>query len=206
LAYFYTKNYTKAEVDFSSCIAMGMADHKAYCFRGATFHYLNKDDLALEDLNKSISINKNYESGYYYRALVKYAAEDDAGCVADCDKALEINKSYDTYYTRAISKFQLKDYNGALLDFNESLKLKPNYFLATLERGITYYMLEKDELAKADLNKAIELDNKTARGYYFRGKLKKYANDLVGACADLKTSEKLGYSKATDELLKNGCK
>jgi lipoprotein NlpI len=143
---------------------------------------------------------------YYYRAILKYSLQDDQGVVEDCNAALAIKKSYDTYYQRGASKYQLKDYAGAIEGYNDALKLKPDYKLALLERGVAYYQTEKDALALADLTKTIELDPKSGRAYYFRGKLKKYMNDLNGSCADLKQAQSLKYSYADDELIKNGCK
>ena len=61
-------------------------------------------------------------------------------------------------------------------------------------------------MALADLNKAIELNPSSSRAFYFRGKLKKYMNDLVGSCTDLKQAQTLGNDLAADELVKNKCK
>ena len=131
---------------------------------------------------------------------------DDQGCLDDSKAAVLIKKSHDTYYMIGVSSYNLRDYNGALVAFNESLKLKPDYEMSLLERGITYFMLEKDELAQADLTKSIALNPKSERAYYYRGKSKKYKNDLAGSCADLKMALSLGEKKAADELVKNGCK
>ena len=50
------------------------------------------------------------------------------------------------------------------------------------------------------------MDNKSSRAFYYRGKLKKYMNDLPGSCADLKQALALGNESATEEMTKNGCK
>lgn len=50
------------------------------------------------------------------------------------------------------------------------------------------------------------MDPKSYRAFYYRGKLKKYMNDLPGSCADLKQAQLLGSEAAVDELVKNGCK
>lgn len=131
---------------------------------------------------------------------------DDQGVVDDCTMALSLKKNADTYYQRGISRYILKQYNEAIQDFNESLKLKPGYELATLERGITYYTLAKDELALVDLNNAVKINPKNSRAYYYRGLLKKYSNDLAGSCKDLKEADALGAKGAKEELTKNGCK
>ena len=84
--------------------------------------------------------------------------------------------------------------------------MKPNYKLATLERGITYYQIEKDALALSDLNAVILMDSKNTRAFFYRGKLKKYMNDIPGSCADLKQASLLGEKLAQDLMIKNGCK
>ena len=100
----------------------------------------------------------------------------------------------------------LKQYDEAILDFNESLKLKPNYELAILERGVVYYTLAKDDLAMADLNNAAGINPKNSRTFYYRGLLKSATNDATGACKDLKQAQLLGDKNAVVELTKNGCK
>jgi len=38
------------------------------------------------------------------------------------------------YYNKGISKFSLKDYTGAIADFNTAIQLKPDYALAYFKR------------------------------------------------------------------------
>ena len=175
-------------------------------WRGVNFYYEEKYSQAISDFNVAIQKDKQLETAYYYRALIKYDQQDDKGVIEDCTNALAILKSYETFYQRGISKYNLKDYQGAIDDFNESLKLKPDYRLAILERGIAYYQTEKDTQALTDLNKAIEMDPKSSRAFYYRGKLKKYMNDFSGSCNDLKQAKVLGDEEASDELVRNGCK
>lgn len=159
----------------------------------------------MADFNKSIELYQNYDEPFYYRAQLRYAAEDYKGCIEDCEKGLAIKKRYDTYYTRGIARYNLKDYTGALSDYNECLKLKGDYGLGVLERGVVNYKLENDNEAAADFDYAIKLNPKSGRAFYYRGLLKTIRKDPT-ACADLKTSSGLGYTWATDEMKKNGCK
>jgi len=159
----------------------------------------------MADLNKSIELNNKYETSFYYRANLKYSMADDAGCIEDCDKALAIKKYYDTYYTRAIAKLQSKQYEAAIVDFTEALNLNSKHGKSLIERGVAYYFLEKDDLAKKDFDAGLLLNPEYSRGYYFRGKLKMYAKDKIGCCEDLKKAKQYGHSKADEELVKNGC-
>lgn len=65
--------------------------------------------------------------------------------------------------------------------------------------------MKNNNLAIADLSKAIELNPKSARAYYYRGKSKKYKNDINGSCEDLKVAKTLGSESAADELKENHC-
>jgi tetratricopeptide (TPR) repeat protein len=38
------------------------------------------------------------------------------------------------YYNKGFSKFSLKDYTGAIADFNTAIQLKPDYALAYFKR------------------------------------------------------------------------
>ncbi len=144
---------------------------------------------------------------YNDRGSCKKKKGDNEGAIKDYEKAIQIDPKMAFAYNNLGSvKRMNKDYTGAIEDFNESLKIKPDYKLALLERGVTYYQTEKDALALADLSKVIELDSKSGRAYYFRGKLKKYMSDVPGSCADLKQAQSLKYAKAEEELIKNGCK
>lgn len=206
LCNFFLGNYETTVTDCNSALTLGYKDARAYCFRGASHYYLSKDDLAYEDLNKAIELKPSYESSYYYRAKLNFAnAKYDAG-IADCDQALKLIKTVDSYRIKGNCLTELKKYDEAIQNYNLGLEIKKDSYLTTLDRGITYYYQEKDDLARKDFDKAISLNKTQGEPYYFRGKLKKIANDNAGACSDLKQAQTLGFKKASDELVKLGCK
>ena len=109
-------------------------------------------------------------------------------------------------YILSISKYSLKDYNGAMADFNMTIGLKTTYSSAYTWRGTTYFAQAKDDNAIADFNKALELNPNDSQAFHFRGLSKSYKKDVTGACADLKKANTLGYAKSQAELDKLGCK
>ena len=51
-----------------------------------------------------------------------------------------------------------RDYDRAISDYNQALKINPNYALAYYDRGVVYYDRHDYEKAAADLSKAIQGD------------------------------------------------
>ena len=84
--------------------------------------------------------------------------------VSECDKALQSNpkgtklRRAATYHTRGVAKVGLGDHNGAIEDFNESIRLNPRKALLYYDRGLTKEVLGQHEEAKVDFAKATELD------------------------------------------------
>ncbi|MEK9149009.1 MAG: tetratricopeptide repeat protein [Candidatus Desantisbacteria bacterium] len=62
------------------------------------------------------------------------------------------------YNNRGNAKFYLKDYRGALADYDQAIKLNPNDAQAYCGRGLARSMLGQKTEALADFQKAVELD------------------------------------------------
>jgi len=78
---------------------------------------------------------------------------------------------------------ELKDYEGALSDYNKSIEINPNYSDTYYNRGILKKVLKDYQGALDDYNKAIELDPES-RAYRYRGGIKQILNDYQGALDD----------------------
>ncbi|HEY5824293.1 MAG TPA: tetratricopeptide repeat protein [Cyclobacteriaceae bacterium] len=74
----------------------------------------------------------------------------------------------DPYYSRGIAKEQLKDFNGALVDYNIYIEFKPTHFEALLNRASLRYRLGQYELAKLDFEKLITLPQGETSTVFFR--------------------------------------
>jgi tetratricopeptide (TPR) repeat protein len=73
------------------------------------------------------------------------------------------------YNNRGNAYFSKRDYDSAIADYNESLRINPNYPLPYHNRGNTYHVRGDDDRAIADYNEAIRLDPKYTDAYVDRG-------------------------------------
>lgn len=94
----------------------------------------------------------------------------------------------DDFFLQADEKLSKLDYQGALNDFNQVLRLNPNYELAFAGRGIVKGNLGDTKGAIDDLSQAIRMNPNNVRAYGARGSFKLRAGDKKGAELDLKQS------------------
>jgi len=82
-----------------------------------------------------------------------------------------------------------------LVDFDNALKIDPNYAEAYLFKGSIYQFAEDNSLAIEYFTKAIKANPQYADAYMMRGLLLRITNKK-DACKDLKKAVDLGSSKA----------
>ena len=123
--------------------------------------YFDKGDFdsALDYVNRAINMNDNdYDlvmlKGNIYNEMGKYPE-----AIAELDNYIEKNPdNYFGYYYRGWCKEESKDIEGAIEDYTMSITLEPQYAYAYMGRGKFYKNQGKEDLAKADFEKVIELD------------------------------------------------
>jgi tetratricopeptide (TPR) repeat protein len=100
-------------------------------------------------------------------------------------------KSAEELALRAGARVARGDDEGAIIDCNASIRIKPNYF-AYWHRGMAFLGMERADLALADLTKAIEMNPGVGVLYYLRcvayGRLGEYEK----AIADARIGVRLG--------------
>ena len=76
-----------------------------------------------------------------------------------------------------VEKMKVKDYEGAMADFNKAIGLLPDYAIGYYGRGGLKRSLKDYEGAMADFNKATELNPDYANAYFETGNLKSLLKD-----------------------------
>jgi tetratricopeptide (TPR) repeat protein len=94
----------------------------------------------------------------------------------------------DDFFLQADEKLDKADYKGAIADFNQVLRLNPNYEAAYTGRGIARDNSGDKKGAIEDLSQAIRINPNNVRAYSARGLNKAELGDKQGAEADFKKS------------------
>jgi tetratricopeptide (TPR) repeat protein len=135
---------------------------------------------AIAELN-SFKLQTHLSSEMSYLTLftlgtVQYARKDWQGAGERFTAALEqMNEPTTTldqeivYFYRANSRHHKNDYQSAIADYNQALRLNPDYVGAYNNRGLAYDNQGKFADAIADFNQAIHLKPDLAEAYYNRG-------------------------------------
>lgn len=114
-------------------------------------------------------------------------------------------ENLDAVAKRAFAYNYTKQYAKAVEDYTAILAAQPNQAMALLSRGSAYSKLNEHQKAMNDFNQVLVIDPNNQEGYNNRGWAKKAMGDKEGACADWKTSKKLGNEEAKIILKNNEC-
>jgi tetratricopeptide (TPR) repeat protein len=98
---------------------------------------------------------------------------------------------YPVYLNRGGAYLSKGDYDHALADFNQAIKLQPDGVFAYVNRVAVYFAKQDFDRALADINQVIKLQPDFALAYLKRGSVYYFKGDSDRALADLNQAIKL---------------
>jgi tetratricopeptide (TPR) repeat protein len=172
-AYLGLQDWTSAVDDLSQAIDLG-PDGDLYLTRGMTYYYAEQYEEALADMDKALLIGGIYAGaahhgkGWTYYAMGRYQEAVEAYTQASADNWDDYAWPFFEYshwlLDRGIAYRELGQFEEALADHEELLKLWDGWFRAYYERGLTYRAMGREEEAVADFRQAFEtVDDPTWR-------------------------------------------
>lgn len=115
------------------------------------------------------------------------------------------SQTAEEWFYKGFAKANLKDYQGAIADYDRSISINPNLPGPYDYRGLAKFILQDYAGAITDANKALAIDTNNVDAYVLRGKAKSNLGNKKGACEDWTKALKLGFSDASI-FIKKYCK
>ncbi len=154
-----------------------------YYGHGMSLVGLGKQDEALADFEKAITIDPKYAEAFCERGIILIAkGTKDKGCmdlrkakVLKNEKAKELYNSNactemsSAFITAGNTKMDAKDYAGALLDYTSAIQLNGDSIMPFIKRAECNVLLKKYDKALLDYNKALKIKPDTIQILYLRG-------------------------------------
>ena len=111
----------------------------------------------------------------------------------------------DEFFKSGYNKYETGDYVGAIADYSQAIRLKPDYLEAYNNRGSAKNGLSKYIEAITDYTETIRLNPNCAEAYYGRGAAKYNLGRKKAACADFRRALELGYKDAA-KVIEDNCR
>jgi len=209
------KEYKEASLDFIEVVKLDSTDFVAYAYLGYTQYKLGDYIRCIENCNRAIKLNPSYGLSYSYKGVALLRSSYDAQrALKLCDSSLMYKNTWREniwcHYNRGIVKEYIKDFNGAISDFTESIKYDTSFFHpGYLARIDCQKELGNYQEAINDYSKIIEHFPNVYLGYMERGIVEIEIKDKDRACEDLKKAEQLGAEEDIEKLkklIKRNCK
>ncbi|MEH2414348.1 tetratricopeptide repeat protein [Nostoc sp.] len=156
----------------------------------------------LDDLKKLTNVEQDQQKQDQKKLLLILAGV--VGCITLGVGAWQlrlpkpVSDAQQKLYQEGVNKYQAGNYEGAVEDFNQVIKLDPQNALAYNRRGDAYYRLGDYEQAQADSSQAILLNPEDANAYFDRGfafsELGKYKEAIADYTQAIKLNSKNAYA------------
>jgi tetratricopeptide (TPR) repeat protein len=135
---------------------------------------------------------KSYDEGYALETARQY---DKAQL--SYDKAISIDPNFiEAYVKRGGIKFQKIEFPAAMEDYNRAIEIAENLQEMHEYKASIKNVLGDFEGSKLEESKSEYMKRRVGEAYFHRGHLKRFMEDQVGGCTDIRKALDLGYSRA----------
>jgi tetratricopeptide (TPR) repeat protein len=151
--------HVEAVNDLTNAIGLAPSFGELYSMRGYEYIQLGRYDLARPDLDTAVADNPNSAIAHYWRGILVVGRENQVRSPSDLDAALQ--------------------------DFDEAIRLQPNFEKALAGRGYARAIKLNLDGAISDLTEAIRLDPNDAETYWERATALSLRKEKQKAIEDL---------------------
>lgn len=166
-AHLNLEQYEEAIADATESIELEGVDNpdtaRTYNIRSEAYRYLGDYEAAVADATKAIEVGSNDVTAlgnfYYQRATAYYYMDDYESALADLEASMGVDGPSGVVYEFMGDIYSdLEDYEEAVAMYSSALELESDRPYSLFGRGYSYYFLNQDDLALADLREALKYD------------------------------------------------
>ncbi|WP_010584964.1 tetratricopeptide repeat protein [Schlesneria paludicola] len=191
---FEKKDYDRAIVAWDEAIRIDPNHSEAHRYRGDAWMNKYEFDKALSEYDEAIRLDPQNGSPYLSKGMIWTEKGEADKAIAAFEEACRLNpriadgrtykrylaaaeslrrKPQDPKFTEAIQRgskaFQKRDYDGAIVAWDDAIRIDPNHSKAHRYRGDASLNKRDNEKALSEYDEAIRLDSKNAMAYCSRG-------------------------------------
>ncbi|KAI3326726.1 mitochondrial precursor protein [Xylariaceae sp. AK1471] len=169
------EGYEEAATAFEKALELGdLGEYEAlaYNMRG-TFRCLRgSQELALDDMNKSIELDPTMTQSYVKRASMHLEMGNREKAAEDIENAIKQNEEDpDIYYHRAQLHFIHGEWQNAAKDYQKSIDLDNQFIFSHIQLGVTQYKMGSVASSMATFRRCIKNFNRVPDVYNYYGEL-----------------------------------
>ncbi len=179
LHYLETKDIAKALIYANEAVKLAPKEGMPYFARASVYYENKRGELALEQINKSISYDPNYADAYLLRVRINLILDrlDTKTLEADLNKAKSIDpNAKDLYDGLGVLYAVQKRYDKAAEALTQAIKQTPNKTKLYIHRSMAYSALRQYDKSIADCTMCIKLNPNETDGFVRRAT----AYELIG--------------------------
>jgi WD40 repeat protein/tetratricopeptide (TPR) repeat protein len=185
-----------AVVDCSRAIQLKGTDWGSWYLRAIARTSLGRADEAIGDCSRAIELGANGWGVWGQRGYASATVQDLPRAVADYTEVIRRNPDSWSYNNRGVAFDSMGEFDKAILDFDESIRLNARFALPLANRGETYRKKGDYARAIADSTEAIRIDPKSSLAYLYRAEAHVAAGQLDKAIDDYTEVLELAPSNA----------
>jgi tetratricopeptide (TPR) repeat protein len=202
--YLEAQKYKEAKVSLDTAISIAaidkIDDREIYYYQAKLMFIGKSYKQALAACQAALDLDAKYLDVMKLKGEIRYAMKDYLNAVKDLDEAIKLmpaeKPDYDSYRTRAKSKFMLKDFKGCINDWSVLIDADPKDEEAYTSRAAARINSGDNTAAIVDLDEAIKLNSKNPVSWCNRG-VAKFANkNHVEALKDIDQAIKIKFDYA----------
>ncbi len=159
-----TDHFTKSAEFLTTSLSLDSSNAGIYANRATCYIYLNKYELALSDLHRSLTLQPDDLSNIEKRAFAELQTKRWKEAIADYDRLIAMDNKPNLLYYRGYANMNGERYEQAVKDFNDVLFNDPRNAQVYHALSICYLRMNDRPMAEKCNDTAMELGFVDAQG------------------------------------------